>query len=327
MITRASVCLMLSLLPGWCADWNPRLAAQYLDQRQKDWFAWPRANQSATPCVSCHTGITYLMARPALRKVLGEAEPTIYETGLLESLRSRVPKREPAAAPGIGVESVLAALFLPNDGTFDRMWAVQIRDGDAKGAWNWFSQNDDPWEMPESNFFGASLAALAIGSAPEQYRDRPEVKDLLAYLQRAQAGQPLHNRLALLWAAARLPGTLSGTARRALIDEVWKKQESDGGWAIDSLGPFQFKEKAKPSTGSNAYATAFTAYVMEQATAGMANPKMGKALGWLRAHQNPDGGYWQADSMNKVYEAGSMQSQFMRDAATCYAVLALTWAQ
>ena len=323
MLTRVGVCLLLSLLPGWCADWNPRLAAQFLDQRQKEWFAWPRANNDAKPCVSCHTGITYLLARPALRKALGEPEPTIYEAGLLESLRSRVSKRQPPAAPGIGVESVLAGLFLPGDATFDRMWALQIKDGEPKGSWNWFSLKDDPWEMPESNFFGASLAALAVGSAPPLYRDRPELSDLRAFLERAQTAQPLHNRLTLLWADTRLPGLLPAAARRALLEEVWKKQESDGGWTIESLGPFEFKQAAKPSRGSNAYATAFTAFVMQQAAPGAANPKMEKALTWLRTHQDPAGGYWHADSMNKVYEPGSMQSQFMRDAATAYAVLAL----
>ncbi len=322
MLTRVAVGLLLSLFPACCADWNPRLAAQFLDQRQKEWFAWPRANNGATPCVSCHTGITYLMARPALRQALGETEPTIYETGLMESLRSRVSKREPPDAPGIGVESVLAALFLPNDATFDRMWALQIHEGESRGSWNWFSLKDDPWEMPESKFFGASLAALAVGSAPAAYRDRPEVKPLLAYLDRAQSGQPLHNRLTRLWASTRLPAALSAAERRALIAEVWSKQEPDGGWSIASLGPFEFKEQARHTTGSNAYATAFTAYVMEQVSPGAPNPKLSLALAWLRTHQDP-AGYWHADSMNHVYEAGSMQSQFMRDAATAYAVLAL----
>jgi hypothetical protein len=34
-------------------------------------------------------------------------------------------------------------------------------------------------------------------------------------------------------------------------------------------------------------------------------------------------GFWEAQSMNTRYEPGSMQSQFMRDAATGYAALAL----
>ena len=55
-----------------CADWSPRLAAEYLEGRQKEWFAWPAAKAPGGPCISCHTGMTYLLARPALRKALGE---------------------------------------------------------------------------------------------------------------------------------------------------------------------------------------------------------------------------------------------------------------
>ena len=66
MISRVAVCLMLSALPAACADWNPKLAAQYLDARQKDWFAWPAANGGAKPCISCHTGLTYLLEQGQL---------------------------------------------------------------------------------------------------------------------------------------------------------------------------------------------------------------------------------------------------------------------
>src|ERR1035438_9364940 len=92
MLSRAAVCLALSLLPAMGADWDPRLAANYLDSRQKEWFVWPRANAAAKPCVSCHTGVTYLLARPVLRKALGEDAPTVYETGLLRSEERRVGK-------------------------------------------------------------------------------------------------------------------------------------------------------------------------------------------------------------------------------------------
>src|SRR5260370_7416492 len=113
MLARAAVGLALSLLPAGAADWNPRLAAQYLDSRQKDWFVWPRANAGAKPCVSCHTGVTYLLARPALRQALGEDTPTVYETGLLASLRSRIDLKEPVASAGLGGESLLAPPSLP----------------------------------------------------------------------------------------------------------------------------------------------------------------------------------------------------------------------
>jgi len=38
------------------ADWSPKLAAQCLGARQKEWFAWPQAASPDGPCVSCHTG-------------------------------------------------------------------------------------------------------------------------------------------------------------------------------------------------------------------------------------------------------------------------------
>ena len=34
------------------ADWNPRAAADYLDARQKAWFAWAPAKASGGPCIS-----------------------------------------------------------------------------------------------------------------------------------------------------------------------------------------------------------------------------------------------------------------------------------
>src|SRR3954453_21542053 len=117
MYFRVAVSLVLSALPAVCADWSPKLAAQYMDSRQKEWFEWPKANSGAKPCISCHTGTTYLLARAALRKALGESAPTSYETGLLSSLRERVARVEPPAAPGLGVETVMAALFLGGGGS------------------------------------------------------------------------------------------------------------------------------------------------------------------------------------------------------------------
>ncbi|MCU1236805.1 MAG: putative squalene-hopene cyclase [Candidatus Solibacter sp.] len=324
MKSRVAVCLFLCALPAVCADWNPKLAAEYLDARQKEWFEWPKANAGAKPCISCHTSVTYLMARPALRKALGESGPTAYESGLLKSLTDRVEKREPAAAASLGVESVLAALLVGSEQALDRMWALQIKEGDAKGSWHWFSLNDDPWEMPESNFYGATLAAMALAGAPAEYRERPAVKEraaeLTAFLRSGQAGQPLHNRVMLLLASKKMPEVLTADARRSVVEALWQRQQADGGWTMASLGPFKVQEGAPRQEGSNGYATALVAYVMGQTEPG--NPKLKKAQGWLRTHQN-EAGYWAAVSMNKVYPAGSMESKFMNDAATAFATMAL----
>lgn len=346
MLPRLAVLFAFAALAGLGEDWNPRLAAQYFDSRQKQWFAWPRAAAPGGPCVSCHTGMTYLLARPALRRALGESQPTSYETGLLEGLRARVAKKDPvepaktrAAAREMGVDAVLAALFLALEDTgsaarsaearqaFDQLWSLQVRDGKAKGAWAWSDFSLDPWETPDSAFYGAALAALAVGSAPAAYRDEPEIRErvhaLTEYLQREQQSQPLHNRLALLWAASRLPAALPEPMRRPIVDEVLRKQQADGGWTIESLGPWGPHPKAPPSTGSNSYATGFATFVLQQAGVAHSHPAVVRALDWLRSRQDRQFGYWAAASMNKQYEPDSIPARFLQDAATAFATLAL----
>ena len=107
---RAGLLLIFTSALGFCADWSPQLAARYLDSRQKEWFAWKQAASANGPCVSCHTGMTYLLARPALRRALGESEPTAYERGLLDRLRAQAGSKPPANIQG--VEVIFAALFL-----------------------------------------------------------------------------------------------------------------------------------------------------------------------------------------------------------------------
>ena len=100
--------------------------------------------------------------------------------------------------------------------------------------------------MPESRFYGAALAAMAV---PAKDHGRPEAQELVAYLHREQAAQPLHNRLMLLWASTAFPEALPAAARRAIVDEVWKKQQADGSWTMDALGPFQAHAKAPRARG------------------------------------------------------------------------------
>ena len=320
MMYRIAVLLGLAALPAFCGDWSPRAAADYLDQRQKEWFEWPGANNGAKPCISCHTGVPYLMARPALRKKLGEKEPTQYEIGLLESLRSRLDKKEPNSQ-SLGTESVMAALFLRTPAAYDRMFALQLHDGPTAGGFKWFNTDLDPWEEPESQLFGASLAAVALSQAPAEYRQQPEARErtaaLMTYLKGPHDGQPLHNRLAAAW------GSGDEKLRAQVTSEVLAKQEADGGWSIESLGPWKTHAKAPPAKGgSNTYATAYTAVVLMRTGTRPTNPKLERALAWLRTHQS-EHGYWYADSMNKEYEPGSIQIRFMRDASTGWASLAL----
>jgi len=318
------------------ADWNPALAARYLDARQKEWFAWKTAQSADGPCVSCHTGMTYLLARPVLRRALHETEPTAFEVGLLDRLRTKMGK--PAEGTLGTVEAVLGAMFFSRDDArdamsshtrqaFDRLWELQDGQGPAKGGWQWYEARLDPWENPESGYYGAALAALALGQAPDAYREDPAVRShaasLVAYLARPESPPRLHDRLALLWASTAMPAVLSDASRRALIAETFERQQPDGGWTTAGLGPWMAHPDAPPSSGSDAYATAYTAFVLQRAGVAASDPGLAKALGWLRSRQDPSTGAWPAVSMNKRYPDGSMQSLFMQDAATALAAATL----
>ncbi len=319
-----AIALGAGLAPMMAADWNARAAAAYLDECQSKWFAWPVAQKAGGPCISCHTGVSYLVARPILRQVLRESEPTKWETGLRDALRTRVESRdpgalfgrsqEPAASAAIGEESIFAAVFLPgNAAAMRRFWDLQMREG----AWHWLDAGLDPWETPEAAYFGAALAALAIRDG--EYDEPERVAALAGYLKSGAAGQPLQNRLALLWTAKALPGV----AKPEWIEEAWAKQEKDGGWTNASLGPWKARENAPPAAGSTAYATAFATFTLLEGGVPAKDARMVRALDWLRGHQDTARGYWDAISMNKTYPAGSMQAEFMREAATAYAAAAL----
>src|SRR5688572_14110824 len=334
------VVLLVATTSTLSAEWSPESAARYLDGRQKEWFSWKPAMSADGPCVSCHTGMTYLLARPALRRRLKETQPTMYEVGLLDRLRTKVGEKPPGGLQG--VETIFSAMFLSREDTlfssradavktmsahsqkaFDQLWALQNSEGPSKGGWRWYAANLDPWENAESGRFGASLAAVALTQTPDDYRTATTVREqsaaLHAYLMDSIASRRLHDRLALLLARSFIPDSL----RQSITADALGKQQADGGWTIDSLGPWMAHPEAPPSTGSNAYATAFTTVALLRGGVPAADPKLTRALDWLLSHQDASTGAWVAVSMNKRYPDGSMESRFMQDAATAFASLAL----
>jgi hypothetical protein len=334
------VAVLVATTSTLSADWSPERAARYLDGRQKEWFSWKPALQADGPCVSCHTGMTYLLARPALRRRLKESQPTMYEVGLLDRLRTKVGEKPPGALQG--VETIFSAMFLSRDDAlfasradavktmsahtqkaFDQLWALQGTEGVAKGGWRWYAANLDPWENAESGRYGASLAAVALTQTPAEYRDAANVRKQAAalnvYLIDGVESRRLHDRLALLLARS----FVSDSLRQSIAADALSRQQSDGGWTIESLGPWMTHADAPPSSGSNAYATAFTTFALLRGGVAASDPKVANALTWLQTHQDSSTGAWAATSMNKRYAEGSMESRFMQDAATAFASLAL----
>ena len=326
------VALLVATTSTLSADWNPEAAARYLDGRQKEWFAWKPAISADGPCVSCHTGMTYLLARPALRQRLKETQPTMYEVGLLDRLRAKVGEKPAGALQS--VEAIFSAMFLSRDDArqtmsahtqkaFDQLWTLQGGAGASKGGWRWYAVNLDPWENAESHFYGSSLAAVALSQTPAEYRNTPKVREQAAalntYLLDSIESRRLHDRLALLLARSFIPDSL----RQSITTDAFSKQQPDGGWTIESLGPWMAHPDAPASSGSNAYATAFTTFALLRGGVAPSDPRLARALSWLQSHQDATTGAWAAVSMNKRYPDGSMESRFMQDAATAFASLSL----
>jgi len=335
------------------ATWDKAAAAKYLDSRELWWQAWPPAQKDhATVCISCHTNVPYALARPALRATLGEQKLSEPERVMVDSIIKRVnlgSESEPFyndAKHGPGktrearnTEGVNNALILSGydaqqghlqDVTrkaFESMWASQEQAGAKAGAWIWQNFHFSPWEADESEYYGAAMAAIATGIAPDHYRDDPKIQTnltlLRGYLQREAPKQPLVNRIVLLWASTKLPGLMTDPERAALKIEIYSKQQADGGWSLTTLGTWKRHDTSPFDSRSDGYATGLTVLALEESGLGTNSLEIKRGIDWLLANQSKTDGLWPAYSLNLQRDPASGIGRFMSDAATAFSVMAL----
>src|SRR3954469_25312125 len=254
--------------------WNPQAAAAYLDSRATFWATWPNAARDhGTFCISCHTTLPYAIARPALRGVLGESGPGAAETKIFENLLTRAKGyREmepfypdqtrgiPKTSESRAIEAVMNAVVLATRDAesgrlsadtktaFAVMWPLQMKTGPQNGAWTWLNFGYEPWESPNSAYFGASIAALAIATAPEAYASTADIQDnlknLRAYFQREFDKQSPLNKLMALWASGKLPGLITPEQQASIVKDTFAMQMGDGGWSTAALGAYKRRDES-----------------------------------------------------------------------------------
>jgi hypothetical protein len=347
---------------GESTDWKPDQAGKYLDEREKTWFAFSSAKRgegaTQTTCISCHSVLGYALARPVLRKRVGAETATEQEKKLLEQTRNRVAnwKKLDTASLGLlydfseakkqeswGTEAVLNTVILAFDDryqgrsspslitkqAFSNLWERQTLSGDHKGSWDWLDFNMGPWEWKEARYFGAALAGIALGTAPSYYTPGADpdtdgrVKLLQSYLRDGLEKQNLHNRTWALWAATKVEGILTKDQKKQIVNQLFDKQQQDGGWSLPSLGTWVRSDGTAQETASDGYATGLLLHVLQTAGVSKDNEKIARGLAWLR-HNQLETGAWQGVSVNKKRDPASHSGKFMTDAATAYAVLALS---
>lgn len=368
LIALAAFGLMASQASADEPQWDKKKAAAWLDERAK-WWVGQNIAQRATDangkvaCLCCHTTAPYALARPALGKSLPASDsPTLDK--LLKDVDRRLvawptialmyASNEAKKNESRGTEAILSAIMLawndasrgeaaptgPTKKAFDRLWEVQREDG----GWHWLRFSLEPWETRDAEYYGAALAALAVGTAPGYYTGadaalEKRVEALWKYLKNNRNKENLYTETWLLLASTALKGLLTSAEQGEVIDALKAKQKTDGddagGWVLLEFAKWRYNGEAPPkvpptlnpkSKKPDGYATGLVTFTLLRAGVKADDPKVRSAIKWLKRNQNADGS-WSAVSINSDRPSDDFAYLFMSDAATSWAVLALLEAE
>jgi|GEM_PF-6186273 len=169
-------------------------AVAFLDQASLEWTA-------SRKCFTCHTNYAYLMARPAVsaentahREVRAELEKLVTGRWAESGPRWDAEVVMTAAALAINDRATTGKLHAITRQALDRMWTVQRGDG----GFNWLKCKWPP--MESDDHFGATMAAIAVGAAPEDYSKTESARAGLARIKAYFVSEPaatVHHRAML----------------------------------------------------------------------------------------------------------------------------------
>lgn len=276
--------------------------ARYARHGADVWARNPSARISGEgkSCISCHTSLPYALVEPLLEddyqayqdmlenidnRIVGwndntpwYSEDKLEQTAVHGGMPPDALKEVLDAADSRGVEAVFNAVIRASHDAyagvpakretqmaFRNMWAEQVKTGEAAGRWRWIYANLLPWEVTDSDLWGASLACVAASIYPD-LAPEGDLQLLHQALQQASvnADVSLHVKSGILWCDTETGGRIlnDGQARK-LANELLELQRDDGGWTLRDLGPWPEWEGSdadccqKRELRSDAYATGF----------------------------------------------------------------------
>ncbi len=196
----------------------------------------------------------------------------------------------------------------------DKMWTVQREDG----GFTWIKCGWPPSELDDE--YGAVLALIAVGVAPDNYRDTEQAKAGVAKIQSYLAKTPLpslHHKAMLVWADTYLPQLLTDEQSKAIVDELIAKQLPDGGWSASALGDFKRGDDTPQQTDvSDGFGTGFVIYVLRKSGIPADDTRIQKGVAWLKTNQR-ESGRWFARSLFKD------SKHYLTHNASAFAIMAL----
>jgi squalene-hopene/tetraprenyl-beta-curcumene cyclase len=290
-------------------------ALHFLDSASLEW-------QQTWQCFTCHTNVSYLIARPNMSAdAPAHREVRKYAEELISLRWEEVQPRFDAEIVAVG-----AALALNDAATtkklhpltrsaLDRMWTRQRPEGD----WNWPTGCRWP-PMESDDHYGVTLAAIGAGAAPDDYAKTPAavagLEKIRSYLKQ-HPPVDLHHRGMVLWAATYVDGLMSDHEKQACLRDLVAAQRPDGGWVFSLLYPWKrADDKEQDLESSDGYGTGFVTFVLRKAGLPADDPTVARGVAWLRSHQR-ESGRWFTRSLNKDNE------HFISHAGSAYAVMAL----
>lgn len=280
-------------------------------------LAWQKQRR----CVACHTDAAYLMSRPlvgatsqAHRKVRTFAEKLVNERWKTKGPRSDVEVVVVAAMLAANDAKATGKLHPATRKALDRIWTIQRKDG----GWDWVKCGWPP--MESDDHYGATLAAIAVGVAPDGYVKTEKARTGMKHIRRYLSANPpssLHNKGMLLWADSLCGGLVSAKQRKAWVGELAALQKPDGGWALAALGKWKRADGQKQDTvNSDGYGTAFVVYVLRQAGIPASDARLKRGIAWLKSNQRASG-RWFTRSLNRDGK------HYISHAGTAMAVMAI----